>query len=182
MRRGDLLFKGTIPPIYHISQNPRDSPMRQWASGDRQDSCPRKRVQPLEGTVGTDSAGQKSWRGLYVVRGAEGTQAPLSKFWVLVTQDSKKKSFSQPRGFSPNSSHNYKNNLYASAFPPQQRWLNKHKYVLRYTISCLGGKKSPEGKALQNSKCGVSDILWGGGRSTQFGLLSACPLPEICRF
>lgn len=47
----------------------------------RQDSCPGKRVHPLEGPMGTDSVGQKSWRGLYMVRGSEGTQAPLSKFY-----------------------------------------------------------------------------------------------------
>lgn len=88
---------------------------------------------------GTDTIEQKGQCGLCVVKGEgrTGTLCQSFKSWEFVPG----KKLSQPRGFSPNSSHNYKNNLYASAFPPQQSWLNKHKYVLKYKISCFEKKK-----------------------------------------
>lgn len=67
-------------------------------------------------------ADRRTWVSLrYAERPTEGpTEGPLSKFYfrVLVTCAAKK--LSQPRRLSPNSSHDYQNNLYASAFPPQQ--------------------------------------------------------------
>lgn len=70
---------------------------------------------------------------------------------------------SQFRRLSPNSSHNYQNNLYASAFPPQQSWLNKHKHALRYKILIHRKRKKVKNNRILNVRFHVEK--WEGRKN-----------------
>lgn len=118
----EIFFKGIIPFII-LFQPPQPRPGGSQPCRQRHKSCLSSSLPHVcERKMDTGTTwGRKVDMGLSAQCRAEGaTEGPLSKcyFRVLVTCAAKK--LSQPRRFSPNSSHNYQNNLYTSAFPPQQ--------------------------------------------------------------
>lgn len=106
--------------------------------------------QPSQGLRREDehehNAEQKGWGGsLCTQQDGRWDRGTLCQSLFLESRHfASSKELSQFRRFSPNCSHNYQNNLYASAFPPQQSWLNKHKHDFRYKILIHQKKKRKE--------------------------------------
>lgn len=134
-------------PIYHIIPTTTDT----QEAANLVDIIPPK--QPSQGLWREDehNAEQKGWGGsLFMEQDGRWDRGTLCQSLILESRHfASSKELSQFRRFSPNCSHNCQNNLYASAFPPQQSWLNKHKHDLRYKTLIHQKKKK---KVKKNSR------------------------------